>query len=153
MPPPAAGVDVELGVGDGVGDGVGIVVQVSLNSAVRRVISVISTKPSGGSGATSRRAGAFGGGPTGSPKWFVKAVMSVTSENVSLLISAGQALSVELSAHASRGSVPIVASALSDQPSPSVSVTASARVACPGKPAAPTLTMAKRRPRIRAAQK
>ena len=54
--------------------------------------------------------------------------MSKMSEYVSLLMSAGQALSLELVAHARSGSVPIAASALSDHPSPSVSVTARAGV-------------------------
>src|SRR5438309_10647880 len=59
MPPPAAGVDVELDVGVGVavsvavGVSVGIVEQVCPKSWVIRETSVMSTKPSGGSGATS----------------------------------------------------------------------------------------------------
>ena len=40
-------------VGVGVVEGVGIVVQVSPKTATSRVMSVISTKPSGGSGAMS----------------------------------------------------------------------------------------------------
>jgi hypothetical protein len=54
MGPPAAGVDV------GVGVGVANDVQVVLKYAFMRLISKISTKWSGGSGAISYRAGAGG---------------------------------------------------------------------------------------------
>ena len=67
MPPPAAGVEelgvrVGVAVGVAVGEGVGVAndVQVVLKSAVMRTMSKMSTKPSGGSGAISYRAGAGG---------------------------------------------------------------------------------------------
>ena len=75
--------------------------------------------------------------------------MSVTSENVSLLKSAGQALLLELRAQARRGSVPIVPSALSDHPSPSVSVTAKAGVGPPRKPVTPSVSTARLKTRAR----
>jgi hypothetical protein len=77
--------------------------------------------------------------------------MSKMSENVSLLMSAGQALSLELCAHASRGSVPIATSALSDHPSPSVSVTARAGVGRPWSPVALIVIKATTIPRTRTA--
>ncbi len=49
-----------LGVDVGVGVGVANDVQVVLKSAVMRTMSKMSTKPSGGSGAISYRAGAGG---------------------------------------------------------------------------------------------
>ena len=52
-------------------------------------MSVMSTKPSTGSGAMFWRAGAGG---TETPKLAVRAETSVMSEKVSLLMSAGQAL-------------------------------------------------------------
>jgi hypothetical protein len=65
------------------------------------------------------------------------------SEKVSLLISAGQALSLELSAQASSGSVPMAVSVLSDQPSPSVSVIARTGVALPARLVPPKAIVAK----------
>jgi len=49
------------------------------------------------------------------------ATISLMSEKPSLLMSAGQALSAALSGQLSSGSVPIVASAAPDHPSPSLS--------------------------------
>ena len=79
--------------------------------------------------------------------------MSKMSENVSLLMSAGQALSLELLAHAWRGFVPIAASALSDHPSPSVSVTARAGVGPPWSPVALIVIKATKILRTRTAQR
>lgn len=111
-------------------------VQVLPKTLPNLTMSVMSTKPSGGSGAISYRVGAEG---TGLPNLVPTAVMSEISENVSLLISAGQALSLESCAQALKGSVPIVVSALSVQPSPSLSPSANAGDASPRKAAEPTV--------------
>src|SRR6266542_1377791 len=83
-------------------------------------MSVPSTNPSGGSGAMLWRAGAGG---TVSPNDPARIVMSVPSENPSLLTSAGQALCIGPWGHFAHGSVPARYSTRSENLSPSDSAT------------------------------